>query len=101
MCFILLLQDYVKCLAYARDVEVVASAGLDKTIYLWNVEELAALTSTNNNVKGDRYFLCQFTHTVTVCSTYSFYVILPEHFGIFEFEFSQYLLTKSGKKTSQ
>ena len=53
----LLLQDYVKCLAYARDVEVVASAGLDKTIYLWNVEELAALTSTNNNVKGDCYFL--------------------------------------------
>lgn len=47
-----LLQDYVKCLAYAKDVEVVASAGLDKTIYLWDVEELAALTSTNNNVKG-------------------------------------------------
>lgn len=46
------LQDYVKCLAYAKDVEVVASAGLDKTIYLWDVEELAALTSTNNNVKG-------------------------------------------------
>lgn len=46
------MQDYVKCLAYAKDVEVVASAGLDKTIYLWDVEELAALTSTNNNVKG-------------------------------------------------
>ncbi|XP_052718579.1 WD repeat-containing protein 48-like [Crassostrea angulata] len=47
-------RDYVKCLAYAKDVEVVASAGLDKTIYLWDVEELAALTSTNNNVKESK-----------------------------------------------
>lgn len=57
-----LLQDYVKCLAYAKDVEVVASAGLDKTIYLWDVEELAALTSTNNNVKGKLWWKAGFSN---------------------------------------
>ena len=43
-------QDYVKALAYARDKEQVASAGLDRSIYLWDVATLTALTASNNTV---------------------------------------------------
>jgi len=43
-------KDYVKALAYARDREQVASAGLDRTIYLWDVNTLTALTASNNTV---------------------------------------------------
>jgi WD repeat-containing protein 48 len=41
---------YVKALAYARDKEQVASAGLDKAIFLWDVNTLTALTASNNTV---------------------------------------------------
>ncbi|XP_022083499.1 WD repeat-containing protein 48-like [Acanthaster planci] len=43
-------KDYVKALAYAKDREHVASAGLDKQIFLWDVRTLTALTATNNTV---------------------------------------------------
>ncbi|ESO12909.1 hypothetical protein HELRODRAFT_184854 [Helobdella robusta] len=43
-------KDYVKALAYAKDKEHVASAGLDKAIYLWDVNTLTALTASNNTV---------------------------------------------------
>ena len=43
-------KDYVKALAYARDREQVASAGLDKAIFLWDVNTLTALTASNNTV---------------------------------------------------
>uniref|UniRef100_A0A0N5B6X6 WD_REPEATS_REGION domain-containing protein n=1 Tax=Strongyloides papillosus TaxID=174720 RepID=A0A0N5B6X6_STREA len=43
-------QDYVKALAYAKDVELVASAGFDQAIYLWDVGTLTKLTATNNTV---------------------------------------------------
>ena len=43
-------KDYVKALAYAKDKEQVASAGLDKTIFLWDVQTLTALTASNNTV---------------------------------------------------
>lgn len=43
-------KDYVKALAYAKDREQVASAGLDKSIYLWDVNTLTALTASNNTV---------------------------------------------------
>jgi len=43
-------KDYVRALAYARDKEVVASAGLDKTIFMWDVNMLTTLTTTNNTV---------------------------------------------------
>lgn len=43
-------QDYVKALAYARDKEQVASAGLDRQIFLWDVNTLTALTASNNTV---------------------------------------------------
>ncbi|KAL5013551.1 hypothetical protein ScPMuIL_007821 [Solemya velum] len=43
-------KDYVKALAYARDKEQVASAGLDRSIFLWDVNTLTALTASNNLV---------------------------------------------------
>ncbi|XP_054154026.1 WD repeat-containing protein 48-like [Oppia nitens] len=43
-------KDYVKCLAYAKDKEQVASAGLDRAIFLWDVNTLTALTASNNTV---------------------------------------------------
>ncbi|XP_055387211.1 WD repeat-containing protein 48 homolog [Condylostylus longicornis] len=43
-------RDYVQALAYARDREQVASAGLDKAIFLWDVNTLTALTASNNTV---------------------------------------------------
>ncbi|KAI2805170.1 WD repeat-containing protein 48 [Blomia tropicalis] len=43
-------RDYVKALAYAKDKELVASAGLDRSIYLWDVNTLTQLTTSNNTV---------------------------------------------------
>ncbi|KAF7281811.1 WD repeat-containing protein 48 homolog [Rhynchophorus ferrugineus] len=43
-------KDYVKALAYAKDKEQVASAGFDKSIYLWDINTLTALTASNNTV---------------------------------------------------
>ncbi|KAK7603146.1 hypothetical protein V9T40_003145 [Parthenolecanium corni] len=43
-------KDYVRALAYARDQERVASAGLDKAIFLWDINTLTALTASNNTV---------------------------------------------------
>ncbi|KAK2176594.1 hypothetical protein NP493_653g01034 [Ridgeia piscesae] len=43
-------KDYVKALAYAKDREHVASAGLDRAIFLWDVNTLTALTASNNTV---------------------------------------------------
>ena len=43
-------KDYVKALAYAKDKEQVASAGFDRSIFLWDVNTLTALTASNNTV---------------------------------------------------
>lgn len=43
-------KDYAKCLAYAKDREVVASAGLDQMIFLWDIQALTSLTATKNTV---------------------------------------------------
>ena len=43
-------KDYVKALAYAKDIDQVASAGLDRNIFLWDVNTLTALTASNNTV---------------------------------------------------
>lgn len=43
-------RDYVRSLAYARDVEMVASGGLDKLLYLWDIGTLTKLTALNNTV---------------------------------------------------
>ena len=46
-------KDYVKALAYAKEKEHVASAGLDKSIFLWDVNTLTALTTSNNIVTSE------------------------------------------------
>lgn len=43
-------HDYVQALAYARDREQVASAGLDKSVFLWDINTLTVLTASNNTV---------------------------------------------------
>lgn len=49
-------RDYVQSLAYAKDKEQVASAGLDKAIFLWDVNTLTALTASNNTVTSKFLF---------------------------------------------
>lgn len=51
-------KDYVRALAYARDQERVASAGLDKAIFLWDINTLTALTASNNTVTSKRIVFC-------------------------------------------
>lgn len=57
-------KDYVRALAYARDREQVASAGLDRAIFLWDVNTLTALTASNNTVTSKEliilYLMCNF-----------------------------------------
>ncbi|XP_028822922.1 WD repeat-containing protein 48a isoform X1 [Denticeps clupeoides] len=50
-------KDYVKALAYAKDKELVASAGLDRQIFLWDVNTLTALTASNNTVTSKHCFI--------------------------------------------
>lgn len=52
-------KDYVKALAYAKDKELVASAGLDRQIFLWDVNTLTALTASNNTVTSKFIFRCK------------------------------------------
>ncbi|VDN50699.1 unnamed protein product [Dracunculus medinensis] len=47
-------RDYVRALAYARDIEMVASGGFDQLIYLWDVATLTKLTALNNTVTSLR-----------------------------------------------
>ena len=56
-------SDYIKCLAYARDIERVASAGIDQAIFLWDIRTLTSLTATNNTVTSKILFqlsVCEF-----------------------------------------
>jgi WD domain, G-beta repeat. len=57
-------KDYVKALAYARDREQVASAGLDRAIFLWDVNTLTALTASNNTVTSEYCLLFLYYHGV-------------------------------------
>lgn len=54
-------KDYVKALAYAKDKELVASAGLDRQIFLWDVNTLTALTASNNTVTSKCIFFSKPT----------------------------------------
>ena len=47
-----------RCLAYAKDKELVASAGLDRLIYLWDIQTLTVLTAAKNTVTSKK----QLTH---------------------------------------
>ncbi|XP_075256928.1 WD repeat-containing protein 48-like isoform X2 [Convolutriloba macropyga] len=67
-------KDYVKCLAYARDRELVASAGFDRQIFLWDVGKLLQLTATNNTINTqnllgatDSIYSLSMNPTGTVC----------------------------------
>lgn len=77
-------KDYVKALAYARDREQVASAGLDRAIFLWDVNTLTALTASNNTVTSE-YCLC------------SLLVVLYVFNGVIKARFHSH---STGKKTS-
>ena len=48
------MKDFVKCLAYAKDKEQVASGGFDNNIFLWDINVLTALTAVNNTVTSKR-----------------------------------------------
>lgn len=43
-------KDYAKRLAYAVNRDIVASAGFDRMIYLWDIQALTMLTATKNTV---------------------------------------------------
>lgn len=64
-------KDYVKALAYAKDREQVASAGLDKSIFLWDVNTLTALTASNNTVTSTQSLYSYCTYVSSICLIYS------------------------------
>jgi WD repeat-containing protein 48 len=41
-------KDYVKCLAYAKDKNLLASAGFDKNIFIWDVNVSTALNPSGS-----------------------------------------------------
>ena len=43
-------KDYIKALAYSPEREVGVSGGLENSIFLWDLNPLANLTSTNNTI---------------------------------------------------
>lgn len=64
-------KDYVKALAYAKDKELVASAGLDRQIFLWDVNTLTALTASNNTVTSRCFFFFPCVTIVPFSAAYS------------------------------
>ncbi|KAI6197098.1 WD repeat-containing protein 48-like protein [Aphelenchoides besseyi] len=48
-------KDSVRALAHAPDPMIVASAGLDRCIYLWDVTMLTKLTALNNTVTSELF----------------------------------------------
>jgi len=68
-----IIKDFVKCLAYAKDKEQVASGGFDNNIFLWDVNVLTALTAVNNTV----------TSKVLFCFCLIIYKILNFSFNIY------------------
>ena len=43
-------KDYVQALSYASYTESIVSAGLDQTLYLWDITSLTQLTASKNTV---------------------------------------------------
>ena len=43
-------KDCIKALAYSPEREVAVSGGLENSIFLWDLNTLANLTSTNNTI---------------------------------------------------
>jgi WD repeat-containing protein 48 len=48
-----ILKDYVKCLSYAKDKEILASAGFDKNIFIWDVNTGVALNPNGVDFKSN------------------------------------------------
>lgn len=46
-------KDYVQCLAYSPVTENVVSAGLDHSIFLWDITTLTQLTASKNTVTSE------------------------------------------------
>ena len=88
-------KDYVKALAYAKDREQVASAGLDKAIFLWDVTTLTALTASNNTVttsslNGNKDSI----YSLAMNPSGNIYQTLENVFSVFHFCFSyNYLIS--------
>lgn len=57
--FVLCWLCCVRCLGYAREKELVASAGLDRIIYLWDIKTLTSLTAAKNTVTSKWSVLAQ------------------------------------------
>jgi len=79
----------VKALAYAKDREQVASAGLDKAIFLWDVTTLTALTASNNTVttsslNGNKDSI----YSLAMNPSGNIYQTLENVFSVFHFCFS-------------
>ena len=43
-------KDYIKALAYSPEREVAVSGGLENSFFLWDLNTLSNLTSTNNTI---------------------------------------------------
>lgn len=65
----------MKALAYAKDKELVASAGLDRQIFLWDVNTLTALTASNNTVTS-KYCLSMCVTAVPISSLHVVVLII-------------------------
>ena len=79
----------MKALAYAKDREQVASAGLDKAIFLWDVTTLTALTASNNTVttsslNGNKDSI----YSLAMNPSGNIYQTLKNVFSVFHFCFS-------------
>lgn len=46
-------KDYVKCLSYAKDKELLTSAGFDKNIFIWDISTGVALNPSGLDVKSN------------------------------------------------
>lgn len=74
-------KDYVRALAYAKDREQVASAGLDRAIFLWDVNTLTALTASNNNIVTSKYWSAWYLHVLQFyrSTTYGLCLVVLEN----------------------
>lgn len=69
-------KDYAKRLAYASNKDIVASAGYDRMIYLWDIQALTMLTATKNTVttkpldgSKDSIYSLAITHSATLVAS--------------------------------
>ena len=66
-----------RCLGYAKERELVASAGLDRIIYLWDIKTLTSLTAAKNTVTSE-WIVTGWVLAPNVCWWVN-YAHLPAH----------------------